>query len=95
MVIHQPIKFPPLQKSSKSPQGPPSEDPYELLFWKCYRDLSKAHLETHLGFIHNKCLEDLAWYATFKNFTIILLKTFNRILQKSKASRLYCQKRDV
>jgi len=26
---------------------------YELLFWKCYRSLSKAHLETHLGFIHS------------------------------------------
>ena len=26
---------------------------YELLFWKCYRALSKAHLETHLGFIHS------------------------------------------
>jgi CRISPR-associated protein Cas1 len=25
---------------------------YELLFWKCYRALSKAHLETHLGFVH-------------------------------------------
>jgi len=26
---------------------------YELLFWKCYRALSKAHLETHLGFVHS------------------------------------------
>jgi len=26
---------------------------YELLFWKCYRALSKAHLETHLGFMHS------------------------------------------
>jgi len=26
---------------------------YELLFWKCYRALSRAHLETHLGFIHS------------------------------------------
>ena len=26
---------------------------YELLFWKCYRALSKAHLETHLGFLHS------------------------------------------
>jgi CRISPR-associated protein Cas1 len=25
---------------------------YELLFWKCYRALSKSHLETHLGFVH-------------------------------------------
>ena len=25
---------------------------YELLFWKCYRALDKAHLETHLGFVH-------------------------------------------
>jgi CRISPR-associated protein Cas1 len=25
---------------------------YELLFSKCYRSLSKAHLETHLGFVH-------------------------------------------
>lgn len=25
---------------------------YELLFWKCHRALSKAHLETHLGFVH-------------------------------------------
>jgi CRISP-associated protein Cas1 len=25
---------------------------YELLFWKCYKALSKAHLETHLGFVH-------------------------------------------
>jgi CRISPR-associated endonuclease Cas1 len=25
---------------------------YQLLFWKCYRAISKAHLETHLGFIH-------------------------------------------
>jgi CRISPR-associated protein Cas1 len=25
---------------------------YEILFWKCYRALSKAHLETHLGFVH-------------------------------------------
>lgn len=25
---------------------------YELLKWKCYRALSKAHLETHLGFMH-------------------------------------------
>jgi CRISPR-associated endonuclease Cas1 len=25
---------------------------YELLFWKCYRALTKAHLETHLGFLH-------------------------------------------
>jgi len=26
---------------------------YELLFMKCYRALSKAHLETHLGFVHS------------------------------------------
>ena len=26
---------------------------YELLFWKCYRALSKAHLKTHLGFMHS------------------------------------------
>ncbi|MEM2972043.1 MAG: CRISPR-associated endonuclease Cas1 [Candidatus Bathyarchaeia archaeon] len=26
---------------------------YELLFYKCYRALTKAHLETHLGFVHN------------------------------------------
>jgi len=26
---------------------------YEILFWKCYRALSKAHLETHLGFMHS------------------------------------------
>ena len=26
---------------------------YELLFWKCYRALSKAHLETYLGFVHS------------------------------------------
>ncbi|UCE16684.1 MAG: CRISPR-associated endonuclease Cas1 [Candidatus Bathyarchaeota archaeon] len=26
---------------------------YRLLFWKCYRALSKAHLETHLGFVHS------------------------------------------
>jgi CRISP-associated protein Cas1 len=25
---------------------------YELLFWKCYRALSKVHLEPHLGFVH-------------------------------------------
>lgn len=25
---------------------------YELLFWKCYKALTKAHLETHLGFMH-------------------------------------------
>jgi len=25
---------------------------YELLYWKCFRALSKAHLETHLGFVH-------------------------------------------
>ena len=25
---------------------------YELLFWKCYRALSKAHLEPYLGFLH-------------------------------------------
>jgi CRISPR-associated endonuclease Cas1 len=25
---------------------------YELLFWKCYRALSKSHLETHLGYLH-------------------------------------------
>jgi CRISPR-associated protein Cas1 len=25
---------------------------YELLYWKCYRALLKAHLETHLGFVH-------------------------------------------
>jgi CRISPR-associated endonuclease Cas1 len=26
---------------------------YQLLFWKCYRALTKAHLETHLGFLHS------------------------------------------
>ena len=26
---------------------------YELLFWKCYRALTKAHLETYLGFMHS------------------------------------------
>ncbi len=25
---------------------------YEQLFWKCYRALSKAHLETHMGYVH-------------------------------------------
>jgi CRISP-associated protein Cas1 len=25
---------------------------YELLFWKCYRAITKAHLEPHLGFVH-------------------------------------------
>jgi CRISPR-associated protein Cas1 len=25
---------------------------YELLYWKCYRATSKAHLEPHLGFLH-------------------------------------------
>ena len=25
---------------------------YDQLFWRCYRALSKAHLETHLGFLH-------------------------------------------
>jgi CRISPR-associated endonuclease Cas1 len=25
---------------------------HELLFWKCYKALTKAHLETHLGFMH-------------------------------------------
>jgi CRISPR-associated protein Cas1 len=25
---------------------------YELLYWKCYRAISKAHLEPHLGFLH-------------------------------------------
>jgi CRISPR-associated endonuclease Cas1 len=25
---------------------------YDLLFWKCYKALTKAHLETHLGFMH-------------------------------------------
>jgi len=29
---------------------------YELLFWKCYRALIKAHLETHLGFMHTLTL---------------------------------------
>jgi CRISPR/Cas system-associated endonuclease Cas1 len=24
-----------------------------LLFWKCYKALTKAHLETHLGFVHS------------------------------------------
>jgi CRISPR-associated endonuclease Cas1 len=26
---------------------------YDLLFWKCYKALTKAHLETHLGFLHS------------------------------------------
>ena len=26
---------------------------YDFLFWKCYRALIKAHLETHLGFLHS------------------------------------------
>lgn len=25
---------------------------YEILFWKCYRALSRNHLEPHLGFVH-------------------------------------------
>jgi CRISPR-associated protein Cas1 len=29
---------------------------YELLFWKCYKALTKAHLETHLGFLHSLVL---------------------------------------
>lgn len=39
---------------------------YELLFWKCYRALTKAHLETHLGFLLarpnvGKDSQDVSW----------------------------------
>jgi len=49
---------------------------YELLFWKCYRALSKAHLETHLGFMHSLALGKPSLVCDFEELYRYLVDDF-------------------
>lgn len=56
---------------------------YRLLFWKCYRALIKAHLETHLGFLHSLHQEKPSLVCDFQELYRYLIDEF--LIQ-------YCQK---
>jgi len=49
---------------------------YELLFWKCYRALSKAHLETHLGFVHSLAFGKASLVCDFEELYRYLVDDF-------------------
>lgn len=49
---------------------------YELLFWKCYRALLKAHLETHLGFVHTLFFERPSLVCDFQELYRYLVDDF-------------------
>lgn len=60
---------------------------YELLFWKCFRALLKAHLETHLGFVHTLFFERPSLVCDFQELYRYLVDDFLIGLSRSlKAS---------
>ena len=49
---------------------------YRLLFWKCFRALSKAHLETYLGFVHSLVPERASLVCDFMELYRCLVDDF-------------------